>query len=539
MILISKTFQKIIRLIVICCLLLPVISNAQESLTLSVSPTLFEMTANPAQNWTSSVRIINGNPYDIAVYVDVLNFAPQGESGQVKFLPLLVTESEGETLAEWIKPDFKEVTVPAEQVLEIPFVISVPDDAPPGGHFAAILVGTKSLNSGGRKSQVQTAQVVTSLVFLRVTGDVIEDGFVREFRSAKFIVEKPEMDFELRFENKGNVQILPQGDIRIFNMWGQERGIIPINKQTMFGNVLPDQIRKYTFKWEGDWSLSDTGRYSAIVTLAYGEEDRQFASSKTSFWVIPWKILLIILTILFLIITLVTWAIKIYIKKMLSMAGVSSNPQVTKGYSVQKINRKVSIVAPIEEGILDLRNSFRASDTWSQKFLSITTFMSRYRLFFLVSIVVVGVLVMIALYVRSASVSERPYQVVIDGVNDGSVISSEQMEYEALKKDSLGYSEVIKESFPAIMIVNQSGVNGLAAKLRLKLEHSGYPITQLESDLDNHEEKSAIVYAPEYAKEALELSESVGGVPVSAYEKASGSETPIIIYLGKDFINEL
>ena len=73
---------------------------------------------------------------------------------------------------------------------------------------------------------------------------------------------------------------------------GQERGIIPINQASQFGNVLPESIRKFTFTWKGEWSVSDIGRYTAMATLAYGSEERQFASAKTYFWVIPVKLLL-------------------------------------------------------------------------------------------------------------------------------------------------------------------------------------------------------------------------------------------------------
>ena len=70
---------------------------------------------------------------------------------------------------------------------------------------------------------------------------------------------------------------------------------IPINAQTHFGNVLPNSIRKFEFTWKGEQSLSDIGRYKAVVTLGYGIEGRKFQSSATYFWVIPVKSVLMVL----------------------------------------------------------------------------------------------------------------------------------------------------------------------------------------------------------------------------------------------------
>jgi len=539
MISISKTFLSSIAFLFLLVIFPTAVHAQTETLTLSVSPTLFEMTANPEQEWLSTIRVINANPYDITIYTDVVNFAPQGESGQGKFLPVLDEEAGGQTFAEWVTLDQTELTIPAEQTAEIPFRIKVPDNAPPGGHFGAILIGTKSLDTGSGQTVVETSQVVTSLVFLRVTGDIIEDGVIREFRSTKLIAERPEMDFELRFQNKGNVHILPQGEIKIFNMWGEERGLIPVNRQTLFGNVLPDSIRKYSFSWSGEWSLADIGRYTVVATLAYGEGSRQFASAETAFWVIPWKITLTVLAILFAFITFLVWSIKLYIRKMLKIAGVSADSQQVNrvDYRVKK-NRSVSMVAPIEEGILDLRARFQDSDSLREKLSSTLAFVSKYRIFFSLLILVVLFVIAIIWYITAASTSDRPYEVVIEGLEQDVTISSEQLQYEARKEEvAADNPDLSAKEFPPIKIVNQSGVPGLAADLRIKLEAAGYPVAELSTDLERIEANTVVVYAPEYDTQALELSAQVYGALLSSYAEASGTETPIIIYVGKDLEN--
>lgn len=511
-------------------------ANAQSALSLSVSPTIFDMSANPAQEWTSFVRVINPNPYEIKVFANVVNFAPQGESGQGKFVPLIEEESNGQTIAEWIDVTSEEILIPAEQTLEVPFSVTVPDNAPPGGHFAALLIGTKPPKDD-KQTQVVTSQIVTTLLFLRITGDIDESGTIRSFRTTKKILEQPQATFELRFENTGNVHILPQGEIRITNMWGQERGIIPINRSSLYGNVLPESVRKYDFTWTGEWSVSDIGRYTAIASLAYGDEGRKFASSEVSFWVIPWKILLLVILILAGFGMMFTWAVKLYIRKMLMIAGVSNGASRNPVASI-KSTRRVSVVAPIEEGMLDLREQWQETSNFKERVSTLTAFFNAYRIFFGVIFLVAIFIILVFAYVQSASVSERAYNVTIDGLSEEVKISSEDVKYQELKEQSAqGVTNDTDNSLPKIRIVNRSGVAGLAADLRFQLETEGYEVTGIENDLGSSDKNTVIVYDPELSDEALALSQLIYGALLSAFVDETQDETSITIYVGEDLKN--
>ncbi len=310
------------KILLLLFFFVPVYAQAQDSITLSISPTLYDMSAEPGQEWRSNLKVINVNKFDLTVYAEVVNFAPQGEGGDGRFFPVDPTESDGSSLAEWFTITHEAIVIPREKTVEVPFSVKVPDNASPGGHFAAILVGTKPPETTPGQAKLQTAQVVTSLFFAKVAGDVIESGTIREFTTNKSIFSSPEATFTLRFENKGNVHLKPQGDIKIYNMWGEERGAIPINQYTNFGNVLPNSIRKFLLTWKGEWSASDIGRYTAVATLGYGTDEKQFTSSKTIFWVLPIKLLSAIIISWILFFVLVTWLVRVYVKQMLSMAGI-------------------------------------------------------------------------------------------------------------------------------------------------------------------------------------------------------------------------
>jgi len=533
-----KILHNVLFFLVCLGILFPFGARAQEALSLSISPTLFEMSGSPQQEWSSELKIINTNSYEIVISADVVNFAAEGESGQGKFLPIFDTETQGQTFAEWITISNAPIVVPAEQTVQIPFSIKVPENAPPGGHYAAILVGTKTDAAESDVTKVETSQVVSSLVFLVVAGDIIEDGNIREFTSEKSIYESPEVTFSLRFENKGNVHLQPQGDIKIFNMWGEERGIIPVNKRSLFGKVVRESIRNYKFTWSGEWSLADIGRYTAIATLAYGENDRQFTSQETHFWVIPWRVLLTLLFILGGFIWLFTWLLKLYVRKMLLMAGVSPELQTLKKPK-QKATKRISVVAPIGAGILDLRSRLSESTDLAGRIKMLWQYVVQYKLFFLALVAIIVFLYLIVVFVLSASTDERAYEVTIEGVNANVELNSEQIKYNELLDNVDVEASAAQKEFPNIRIINRSNKNGLAAKLRYDLEVNGYPVGELSSEFGADEVRTVVVFAPEYADQALELSNFMGQTLLSSFNEATGTEFPITVYVGSDLADTI
>lgn len=362
-----KTFIFCLLFISAFCIKAPILYAADQTLSLSVTPPLFQLNITPGEIWKSAIKVINSNTYDLTVFAEVNNFQPSGEDGQGSIVPReeKVDEASSGTLADWISITHEPIHIPPEQSMEVPVTISVPPNAPPGGHFAAILIGTRPPESSG-SSEVRTSQAVTSLFFLRVAGDIQEKGSVREFSVAHIFRESPEADFTLRFQNNGNVQLQPQGDITIYNMWGTKRGSIPINKNTHFGNVLPNSIRKYHFSWKGDFSLADVGRYTAEVALVYGQEGKQTAADQTSFWVIPLKATLIFVGSLAFFIGIIFWIVRRYVRRVLQRGGYDvSTRKEPRGISrtVRRVLRRGNIKIKEESsGVLDLRKRTKDTD---------------------------------------------------------------------------------------------------------------------------------------------------------------------------------
>lgn len=306
--------------------LLPQIVFAKDEISLSVTPPLFQVTIGPGEVWKSNLKIINVNSFGMTFYAAPVNFQAEGEEGWGNFIPLPADKQQfdGGKLASWIEVDQEPIFVPAEKSAEVPFKIQIPYDAPPGGHYAAILVSNRPQNTNIKGTSLKVFSAISSLFFLRIKGEVDESGNIREFSVKSRYVQQLAAEFKLRFENSGNVHLRPQGEIIIYDMWGKENGRIPVNRDAMFGNVLPHSIRKFSFTWQQDGSDWSFGRYRAIITLNFGQDIPQTITAVAYFWVLPVKATLKVFGIMLLLSFILAIILRRYIHRIISKYHLNS-----------------------------------------------------------------------------------------------------------------------------------------------------------------------------------------------------------------------
>ncbi len=352
------------------CILVFIFSNffaclakAQESgaIAFSITPPLIKNSIAPGDIWKSSIKIINNNPKEIDIYVQALDFQGGDESGEVEFLQAKKKNADGSLpfFSQWIVLEKKEFTLPPFGSQEIPFIIDVPEDASPGGHYAALLAGSAPPHDDIRGSSIKISSLLTSLILLNVKGDAEERGIIREFSSDKKFYQDEKIDFIVRFENLGNIHLQPRGDIKIYNQFDELQDKILINHDTDFGNVLPKNIRKWNFEWESGKSLLDMGRYRAELILTYGQNEKQTIYQTIYFWVIFIKPLIIfssaVLFIIFLIVVIIRSYIRRAIRSTRDMA--RSARQTTRTIPQKPVNKKRVIPKNIQnkDDVIDLK----------------------------------------------------------------------------------------------------------------------------------------------------------------------------------------
>lgn len=397
-----------------------------DRLTMTVSPPLFQLGLAPGAEWSSTIILRNGGESAIAVRASVENFSADGERGAAVFAPSGTrSEPTSHELATWVSLEDIEYNIPPRGEVRIPFAISIPKHAEPGGHYAAILIGPAPRSGEGN---VSFSSLVSSLLFVKISGDIVEQGAITGLFPKHGLVQTQEVEFDLRFTNTGNVHVNPEGEIIIFNMFGRERGRILVDKQHRFGTVLPGASRLFTFEWKGERNFLDIGRYKAVALLAYGDEESKTAYKDTHFWVVPWFALSIIFSALTFFVWFTRRALRRYIREAIAieearMSKESQGAHKPHASGTHSTPLTLSMLrAPLQKGGADLRKLRATKSARGVPKLSYGVFLKRYSAFIGSVLVIVVGFILLGWYFYQVFTAEREYQMIIKKSGSGDVL---------------------------------------------------------------------------------------------------------------------
>lgn len=279
-------------------LLLPGAASA-----LTFSPPTFDLTAQPGQVLTQTLRLRNDASAPVTLKASTANFAGKADDdalGVPDFYPTEETR-DGRGLGPWIAFPKQELTLLAGERAELAFTVTVPKDAGPGSYFGAVILATAA---GEAAENVGVTGTAAALVLLRVDGDVIESLRLNSFAAPSVSTSLP-VRFEANVSNEGTVHLRPYGEVTVKNVFGREVAVLAMNRLE-YKSVLPGMTRRYATVWQREslkegtsllvrqWQNFAFGPYTAEMKLRYGEEDR-IMTATTRFWVVPWLTLLILL----------------------------------------------------------------------------------------------------------------------------------------------------------------------------------------------------------------------------------------------------
>jgi len=262
-------------------------SDGGSARVIAISPLTFELTANPGDVIQNRIKVSNPGDMPIFVSMEAEDFSAVGETGSV-----VVQEQDNEafSLASWVTLSEQKFTLAPKETKFVDFTITIPLDGEPGGHYGSILSAASPPDFVAGSG---ISQKVGALVLLSVAGDVREILQVKEFTAPAFL-EKPPVDFLLRFVNIGTVHMRPRGFISITNMFGKKEVDLAFPQK----NVLPGgSIRQLNVRWDPGFAM---GKYTATLVANYGTYNSPL-TAVTSFWVFPWKMALLILLIIIII----------------------------------------------------------------------------------------------------------------------------------------------------------------------------------------------------------------------------------------------
>lgn len=318
-----------IVLLALTLALVPVLPGGAQSennrLSITTSPLPLNLSAKPGETVTTNLRVRTDGPNNENLQITLLKFTANNTDGQ----PRLADREPGDDYFDWVS--FSETRFLAEPNVwkNITMTIKTPPSAGLGYYYAVAFTRAGESPEGTLGAGVDGGAATLVLLDVR-SPDAKREVKVVEFTSKKRVYEFLPAEFTVAVQNTGNIHLVPSGEIFISK---GEENLAAIKVNVTDGNVLPGSQRNFTVNWNDgfpnyqpkevdgrivndkdgnpqsslSWSglnLSNLrfGKYTANLLLVYDDGEKDVPIEATlSFWVIPWRILAIILVVLALI----------------------------------------------------------------------------------------------------------------------------------------------------------------------------------------------------------------------------------------------
>ncbi len=300
-------------------ILQPLVSSAASTETqnhgqgLEISPPLIDRKVKLGQVLTLPIRLRNITRNRVVATTEIDDFVAAGEDGRPKILDA-TSEDSPYSFRSWVVGGLPELDLVAGEAKMATIKILVPKDAAPGGHYGVVRFTALPPEAAG--SQVALNASIGTLVLLNVSGEVQEELALSDFYASReekkgTFFEYGPLSFTTRLQNNGNVHVKPEGSIKITNMFGKTVTELPLNETK--GSILPGSTRKFDSFFDRKRLF---GRYKINLSLTYGSE--KALSQTIVVWVIPYKQVLLIITVLALIVLLILLSLRQYKRRIIA-----------------------------------------------------------------------------------------------------------------------------------------------------------------------------------------------------------------------------
>lgn len=292
-------------------------ADENVGLQVTVSPPVLNLRLEDGAPIVSKVKIHNDADVEQRLNFTVKKFKPAGQRGE----PLIMDPEPEDDFISWMKIEPQAFVIAPQEWRSVDIRIEIPKEAAFSYYYALYLSSDRGSDADSVQSGVEGGAAILVLVDTQnaQAKRILE---LREFTAERSFYEYLPVSFDVRVENTGNVHANPSGNIFIKRS-GETVDTIDINPGR--GNVLPSSERIYDVEWENgfpryvrkasetggqgtetrtlewDWSKADYfrwGPYTADMVLVYNDGTRDVPlEASTSFWIIPWKLLLLAIAV--------------------------------------------------------------------------------------------------------------------------------------------------------------------------------------------------------------------------------------------------
>ena len=287
------------------------------AINLTMSPTFVNLVTDPGKKVSSQFTLTNNNIFAEYFKLSLVRYeVTDGGRGLT-----IVDLTKDDEFASWISFPETEFTVDPNQVKTVRFSIT-PDTSATLGYYYGILISRVNENLPTDQTAISASPVFSVITEINTPNAKRELNFV-EFTTDSFFYEYLPTTFNITVKNTGTIHIVPTGNVFIDSGHNKDVAILTANPGR--GNVLPKSLRTFTTDWADGFAVRTPktengkpildknnkqvfetkfdfekfhkfriGKYTAHLLMVYDNGTRDIPlEARLSFWVIPWKLMLV------------------------------------------------------------------------------------------------------------------------------------------------------------------------------------------------------------------------------------------------------
>ncbi len=303
-----KFLPLIFSLVLSVFFLLPTVIWAAPNY--SVTPRVIDVDATARDILTETITIENNASHVLNVFPSV-NEISLAEGGDITAFQGPTMVERAETVTAWLEITRGEQNLKPGERREIPLTIRIHPNALPGEYHALIGFGNGK-NRIEAEKLVKNGQAPGVVVTIRIADTRVEIIDLERFTIEKYVTSEDNTAIEYTLVNPGELSVVPIGEIIFYDTNGKELTAIDAN---------PDMI---SLQPGEEITLTRTvptkgliGKNKAFLNIKYGQGQAASVYDTVFFYVIPWKLLLLIFAFLILFAILIT----LYLHRKYELSG--------------------------------------------------------------------------------------------------------------------------------------------------------------------------------------------------------------------------
>ena len=239
----------------------------ENSQGFTLSPMKENAIINPGETYESSFAIANpaANGKDFSYEITISPFYVDNDYNNV-----FSAEGNFSEITDWITIDSPTTgTLKPNDTEEIHFTINVPNDAPAGGQYAAIIVQSALPTNSESKSAIMERTAIAHTIFAEITGTTKRQGETVSANVPGFL-SSGEIFGESSIKNTGNVHGKATYTLKVTPLFSGEE-VYSNAEEPITHDILPNRTYYNKISWKntpavGIFNVTYTAEFEGVTT---------------------------------------------------------------------------------------------------------------------------------------------------------------------------------------------------------------------------------------------------------------------------------